>query len=165
MKIPKRREERSKEIRREKERERERERKLKRWIREEEEEEEEDPFPFLYFPSRGTLLAVFHSGRSILDAAFCLTQNDQKDHENPVERRGGKGERKTLLLEGVKERVTIIKYRGEWLDLVGNKVRQQWKLRIRSVKSDHRIQTRYRSSNAFATRLRYFQYVLLLFTE
>ena len=74
MKIPKRREERSEEIRREKERERERERKLKRWIREEEEEEEEeDPFPFLYFPSRGTLLAVFHSGRSILDAAFCLT--------------------------------------------------------------------------------------------
>lgn len=46
-----------------------------------------------------------------------------KGPRKSVERRGEKEKRKTLLLEGVKERVTIIKYRGEWLDLVGNKVR------------------------------------------
>lgn len=80
-----------------------------------------------------------------------------KGPRKSVERRGEKEKRKTLLFEEVKERVTIIKYRGEWLDLVGNKVRQQWKLRIRSVKSDHRIQrdtTRAtRSPLAFVTNM------------
>lgn len=118
MKIPKRREERSKEIRREKER-----------------GEAETVDTRRRRRRRFLLLSLFSFTRNTLSRfSFrkidprCRLLPDLERSKGPRksverERRGEKGKRKTLLLERVKERVTIIKYRGEWLDLVGNKVR------------------------------------------
>lgn len=118
MKIPKRREERSEEIRREREREK---------------REAETMDTRRRRRGRFLLFSLFSFTRNTLSRfSFrkidprCRLLPDLERSKGPrksVERRGEKEKKKTLLLEGVKERVTIIKYRGEWLDLVGNKVR------------------------------------------